>query len=420
MIVKNEEKNIERALRWAKPVAYEQIVVDTGSTDKTVELAEKMGARVYHFEWVNDFSAAKNHAIEKATGSWVAFLDADEYFTAEDATKLIKKLNYIEGKKNTHKQTTVLNMPLIHLDDCGIVTGIGEQTRVFKNIKEIRYVGKIHEQISVYGNIKFIDDISIIHTGYAETEYKEKGKAERNIKMLRAELIERPNDLKLKAYLADSLISRTILAENPDTEDFDEADAIFNEVINSNEQLPIFLRKKTYRYLLSRIWNKPEKCAEYEQLCEKAYLEFPEDIELGCHYAAILNKTEKYTDARDILQKLEKTLSEKTSMFLNATYGPTEIIGQHLLAAQGLGDVDGIIKYASALLVLDKNQHNILSPYINTLLKNDISYDEVLKILGDIYNIGNPNDLLFIARAAKSCGAIEFASLMMTLIKEIM
>ena len=68
MIVKNEEKNIEKALSWAKGTAFEQIVVDTGSTDRTVELAEKMGAKVYHFEWINDFSAAKNFAIEQASG----------------------------------------------------------------------------------------------------------------------------------------------------------------------------------------------------------------------------------------------------------------------------------------------------------------------------------------------------------------
>ncbi len=63
MIVKNEEKNIERALSWGKDIMYEQIVVDTGSTDRTVEIAKGMGAKVYHFEWIDDFAAAKNYAI---------------------------------------------------------------------------------------------------------------------------------------------------------------------------------------------------------------------------------------------------------------------------------------------------------------------------------------------------------------------
>ena len=63
MIVKNEEKNIERALSWGRSLMWEQIVVDTGSTDRTVELAEKLGAKVFSFPWIDDFSAAKNYAI---------------------------------------------------------------------------------------------------------------------------------------------------------------------------------------------------------------------------------------------------------------------------------------------------------------------------------------------------------------------
>jgi len=89
MIVKNEEKNIEKALGWAKGIAFEQIVVDTGSTDRTVEIAEKLGAKIFHFEWINDFSAAKNFAIEQASGNWIAFLDADEYLSVKDAAKLL-------------------------------------------------------------------------------------------------------------------------------------------------------------------------------------------------------------------------------------------------------------------------------------------------------------------------------------------
>ena len=424
MIVKNEEKNIEKALGWAKPVAYEQIVVDTGSTDNTVELAEKLGAKVYHFEWINDFAAAKNHAIEQATGNWIAFLDADEYFTAEDAAKLIKELKNIDGKKNSRNKTTILNMPWIHLDDNGEVKNIGEQTRIFRNIKEIRYVGRIHEQISVYGDIKRADDISIMHTGYAETEYREKGKAERNIEMLRAELKESPNDLKTKAYLADSLSSRILLDENPDAEDIAEVEAIFNEVLVKGGEVPTLLRKKAYTHLLSRIWNNPERNAECEQLCEKAFSEFPEDIEFGYHYAAALNIEGKYYEAMDILKKMEDLIMDpsynKMSMTVKTKYSPTAIIGQQLLAAQGLGDMDSIIEYAAALLSYDKSQQNILAPYIHTLLKNGISYDEVLGMLGDIYDIGDPNDLLIIARAAKACGATEFARLVVTIAKEIM
>ena len=77
MIVKNEEENIIKALSWGKKIMAEQIVIDTGSTDRTIELAKQMGAIVYEFPWDDDFAAAKNYAIEKARYDWIAFLDAD-------------------------------------------------------------------------------------------------------------------------------------------------------------------------------------------------------------------------------------------------------------------------------------------------------------------------------------------------------
>ncbi len=99
MIVKNEEKNIERALSWGKSFIWEQIVVDTGSTDRTVEIARRLGAKVYHFEWIDDFAAAKNYAVSQAQGDWIVFLDADEYFLEEDAKRLVPLLEKLEGTK---------------------------------------------------------------------------------------------------------------------------------------------------------------------------------------------------------------------------------------------------------------------------------------------------------------------------------
>ena len=78
-----------QALSWGKGIVSEQIVVDTGSTDRTVEIAEQMGAKVYHFTWIDDFAAAKNFALSKARYEWIAFLDADEYFPMEDAKRLL-------------------------------------------------------------------------------------------------------------------------------------------------------------------------------------------------------------------------------------------------------------------------------------------------------------------------------------------
>ena len=166
MIVKNEEKNIERALSWGKQIMWEQIVVDTGSTDRTAEIAEAMGASVFLFPWIDDFSAAKNFAISKAKGNWIALLDADEYIRPEDARKLpgiLRQLSQrgLEGLSTGWQQ----------LDDEGNIFSSGTQIRIFRNDPEIRYRRRIHEQLeSVRGRELRIGDVvqelSIFHEGY--------------------------------------------------------------------------------------------------------------------------------------------------------------------------------------------------------------------------------------------------------------
>ena len=83
MIVKNEEASLPQCLNSVKDVVDEMVVLDTGSTDKTVEIAKEFGAKVYHFEWCNDLSAARNESLKYVQGDWVLVLDADEVLTPE-------------------------------------------------------------------------------------------------------------------------------------------------------------------------------------------------------------------------------------------------------------------------------------------------------------------------------------------------
>jgi len=93
MIVKNEEATIERVLTCAKAICDELIVVDTGSTDRTVEIAERLGAKVFSFAWVNDFAAARNFSLAQCTGDWVLWLDADDLITPESQQHLLTLKN---------------------------------------------------------------------------------------------------------------------------------------------------------------------------------------------------------------------------------------------------------------------------------------------------------------------------------------
>lgn len=95
IIAKNEEKNIERCLKCLKPYGFEIIVVDTGSTDRTREIASCYTKNVYDFEWCNDFATARNFAISKATNEYIMTLDCEEYIEKID----VKDLNYLIAKK---------------------------------------------------------------------------------------------------------------------------------------------------------------------------------------------------------------------------------------------------------------------------------------------------------------------------------
>ena len=406
MIVKNEEKNIETALGWAKGIAFEQIVVDTGSTDRTVELAEKMGAKICHFEWVNDFSAAKNFAIEQASGNWIAFLDADEYFSKEDAKKMMGHIKKIQADPIRRANWFVLHCPWLQMDDAGNTAAVNEQGRVFRNLPSIRYVGRIHESLSVsQENTVLADDIAIVHTGYTEAAYTETQKLDRNIKLLREELKARPDDLNMKGYLADSLKSKG------DKESLAETGALFREILADGAEVLPALRKRAYMFLMTLPEESEKDLAEREGMSLAAQKEFPGDIDFEYYHAVVLNKMGRYREAMEILKSCETKLlgtiahTESETVAVN----PIILFWQMMAAANGLGDIQGVVRAATMTLTVDKTQEDVLSSYITALLKNDISEEEVVQLLSKVYDMGDQKDLLFIARAAKNCNAIAFA-----------
>ncbi len=97
MIARNEEKYLEQCLNSVKDVADEIIIVDTGSTDRTKEIARKFGAKIFDFKWADDFSAARNESLKHSSKDWVLVLDADEVIEKEDLEKIKIEINKCEG-----------------------------------------------------------------------------------------------------------------------------------------------------------------------------------------------------------------------------------------------------------------------------------------------------------------------------------
>lgn len=212
VITKNEERNLPQWLSCMSQFADEMIVVDTGSTDCTVSLAQQAGARVYHFSWCNDFSAAKNYAIERATGDWILFLDADEYF---DKECIIKIRTIMQGY---HRQQDIglIFCRLVNIDterNNQIIDTI-LQSRIFRRTPGIRYINPVHETlINTQGMLKMVcnNDLIIWHTGYSHSVRK--AKARRDLDLMLARL-ENTETVESEDELAVNLMDAYYTLEN--------------------------------------------------------------------------------------------------------------------------------------------------------------------------------------------------------------
>ncbi|CAI9385717.1 MULTISPECIES: glycosyltransferase [Bacillaceae] len=191
MIVKNEERVLDRCLASVAHLVNEIIIVDTGSTDKTMDIAKKYTSKVYEFEWIQDFSAARNYAAEKATGDWILVLDADEYIDEENYQGFIQGLKRDKGQYDTYG-VKILNFT----GEYGENLIQNYHDRVYKNNGEIVYYRSIHEQLKHIhgGDLKGnVAKLIVFHSGYMNKIVQEKEKNERNKELIDKEMKESKN-----------------------------------------------------------------------------------------------------------------------------------------------------------------------------------------------------------------------------------
>lgn len=195
IITKNECDMLKQCLEHITPYAqeanHEIIIVDTGSSDNTVEMCKKFTDKIFFFEWIKDFSAARNFAAKKASNDWILCIDSDEYVSTWDEKELQKHIN---GIKNIIGN-------IIQSNTCGY----GEKqylsndpaSRLY-NRKEYHFERPIHEQLEPFDKTKghHYRSVNIIvdHMSYAGSPEEVKAKSDRNISMLKEELKKNPHD----------------------------------------------------------------------------------------------------------------------------------------------------------------------------------------------------------------------------------
>ena len=158
MIVKDEEALLPRCLESIQGLVEEVIVVDTGSSDRTVELAQQAGAQVYHFPWVGDFSQARNFSFSKATQQYCLWMDADDVLDAQ------YRSGFLQLKAALPPQTDVVMLPYhTAFDQAGAPTFTYYRERLIRRLAGLRWSGAVHEAIPPVGNVVYWDKAAISH-----------------------------------------------------------------------------------------------------------------------------------------------------------------------------------------------------------------------------------------------------------------
>jgi hypothetical protein len=192
LIVRNEEQSLGRCLDSVRGLADEIVVVDTGSTDKTKKIAERLGARVFDFTWVDSFAAARNAALHHATGDWIFWLDADDRI---DETNRLRLGRLFAGLAD---ENAAYLMRYVALDDGAPGrTSAVDHARLFRKHPLVRWEYRVHEQIlpavvRTGGTIRQ-SDVVLYHLGYRDAGVV-RHKLQRNGRLLELDAVDHPND----------------------------------------------------------------------------------------------------------------------------------------------------------------------------------------------------------------------------------
>jgi glycosyltransferase involved in cell wall biosynthesis/tetratricopeptide (TPR) repeat protein len=268
MIVRDEERVLAACLQSVRPFVDEIIVVDTGSTDRTVAIAQEHGARVFHFAWCDDFSAARNQSLRHATGEWIFWMDADDTIPADCGAKL-RELAELAEERTTGFLMQVHIPPAPGEDGFTIV----DHVKLFRNLPELRFEGRIHEQILEpihrSGGRVERSDLHVVHSGYDYSPAGQQKKRERDLLLLQKDLDERPGHPFV-------LFNIGMTAHH--LKDWDKAIAALQECLQKTRPRESIVRKA--HAMLAGCYLAKGEVAQAVSQIEKGLALFPHDPEL--------------------------------------------------------------------------------------------------------------------------------------------
>ncbi len=384
LIVKNEEEMLGQCLESVIDIADEIVVVDTGSTDRTVEIAEKYGAKVFHHPWKDSFAEARNHSLRHASCDWIFVIDADEELERQDI------VNMMNAKWNGDKYDAIL-FPVFSVlpgQLGGINQGKHYSPRMFKNRDDIYYDGIVHNVLVMPDKVSMAE-IRMHHYGYDLRPDKMIEKFNRSLKLLLKQIEDSPDDAFARFNIAQMYLSRN---------HFDEAEKHALKVIDILTEDNI-TQQHIYLMALNQlvlIYNRKKDKRNAENHALKA-LEIDKDyidplIALGWLYFS----QDRIEEAEDVLDRFLIAV-EKHKKTLNAEFLILSKLGAEYEAYYLLGEIALKKKnIKSAKIFFEKTL--TINPFFWIAIKGlgEISmqekkYDEAVKYFEESLKLGYLN-----------------------------
>ncbi len=306
MIARDNERTIRDALASAKPWVDEIIVVDTGSTDRTPEIAQELGARVESFPWCDDFSAARNQSLQYATGRWLFWMDTDDTLPPECGKRLRDQLVSEDGISEdvlglimqVHCPSTAREVS----EDGHAETGpysvtVVDHVKVLRNRPDLRFEGRIHEQIlpairRAGGQVLWTDSY-VVHSGSDHSPEGVRRKLGRDLRLLRLDVQERPGHPFVLFNLGMTLLHRG---------EHEEAQAALEGCIKESTTDESHLRK-AYVLLVDTL-DRLDDASEARRRCWEGLGCYPGDPELSFKLGRLCMLRQEWDEAVAAFQRI--------------------------------------------------------------------------------------------------------------------
>jgi glycosyltransferase involved in cell wall biosynthesis len=368
MIVKNEESTLERCLSSVKNMVDEIIIIDTGSTDNTINIARKFTDRIFSFKWIDDFAAARNESLRYATKEYILVLDADEYLDHKVDLQSDLESNCDYYYVNI-KNEVVLGRIFTH-----------STIRIFKNKINLKYENRLHEHINIVGNEgKYTDGIANIiihHTGYTDERMKDKNKFNRNLKLMSLEVKDNPNAFNLFN------MGKTYYLVSEHTKAVEYLQRAYPLSLN-RMFLPELLT------ILAQSLFEINKIEEGISILKGGTVLFPNETEMRFTQGILYKKSEYFRDAELCFLDCIK-LGDQGTIFAEGSGGYLSY-----LELSALYFKTGRTKesYEHMVKALEQKFISVIVKYLELTLKLNTPLKEIIVTIDRLYPINNVTDL---------------------------